>query len=349
MEASVRWIGDQPGRGEEGRRGRLTSAATLAVGVLLVALAAALLRGGLPPTRLDLPALAGAQEAPAPELTAFAADTLEASLTTGAGVTFEIVQTSTMTAREDGPLVPIPDPADPTKPLGEAPRYVVGTLIARGAAQPDGYWLELIHGPEPGSEAEYRLEAAQVSRQALVRDGTMYRNDGDGWHETDMLPGIGLDPITLAGLPALLDRSAEATEVELEPARPAPAEPAPLGPVTVAVDADVLAATLDGLTGPESPAVRALATRAQAPDLPGIIAPDLVDFTELLAPVELRFDEGGRLVGLTILARNTHLDVHDLVVETVITLRYPAGPAELPVPEPRYVEPSLDPAAAEEE
>jgi hypothetical protein len=82
--------------------------------------------------------------------------------------------------------------------------------------------------------------------------------------------------------------------------------------------------------------------------VPGVVAPDLADFTELLAPVELRFDDGGRLIGLTILARNTHLDVHDLVVETVITLRYPAAPAELPVPEPRYVEPPVDPDAATE-
>jgi len=185
-----------------------------------------------------------------------------------------------------------------------------------------------------------------------VLDGIAYRNDGEGWHEADRLPGIGLDPATIARLAGLVSGAADdATDIPLDVARPIderPAADAPLGPETLAVDAAALAAAIEGLRGPAAEPVRAMATTATVDDLPGIIAIDLAAATELLAPLELRFDEAGRLVGMTVLARNTNLEVHDLVVETVIALRYPGSPPTLPKPEPTYVAPSIAPDADEE-
>lgn len=316
--------------------------------ILLLGTVALARAGSLAPARPNVYVLTGGAGAlPAAALTALAAEELERALATGGGgITFEIVQTSTITAIDGGPLVEIPDPTDRTKSLGEAERYVMGTLIERGFATPDGYWMEFLHGPEPGAEVGFDTDKAPVSRQALVRDGQQFRNDGEGWHEADLLPGIGLDPATIAKLAGLVTASASASDVPLElaqPIDPAAAKDAPLGPETVALDAGAVAATITGLRGTERTPVRALATTVSADALPGIIAIDLAAATELAGPVELRFDDAGRLVGLTVLARNTNLEVHDLLVETVITLRYPGSPPELPKPEPAYVAPAPDP------
>jgi hypothetical protein len=263
------------------------SALLILIPVLLVGLvsfggvAARSVRPPSPPTPVTL--AGGAQVVTTTELTDSAAEVLTRALTDGAGIEFEIVQTSTITARPDGPPVEIPDPTDRSATLGSAPRYVMGTLIERGLATPDGYWMELLHGPEPGAETDFDVAKAQVSRQALVRDGTRYRNDGQGWHETDRLPGIGLDPVTLAELPRLIEAAAAGTDVALTEASPIDPEvgrTAPLGPETVAIDPARVAVTIAGLKGPQAPPVRAVATQTSATSLPGIIAVDLGDATE---------------------------------------------------------------------
>jgi hypothetical protein len=197
---------------------RASTVALVLLPILLVGLVALARAGGLhappgPPTAVTL--AGGAQAVTTAQLTEAAAEVLTSALTDGAGIEFEIVQTSTISARLDGPPVEIPDPTDRSATLGSAPRYVMGTLIERGLATPDGYWMELLHGPEPGAETDFDVAKAQVSRQALVRDGTRYRNDGQGWHETDRLPGIGLDPVTLAELPRLIEAAAAGTDVAL--------------------------------------------------------------------------------------------------------------------------------------
>jgi hypothetical protein len=78
-------------------------------------------------------------------------------------------------------------------------------------------------------------------------------------------------------------------------------------------------------------------------DIPGIIAVDLAEATEITTPARFAFDDTGRLVTLTILARNTLLEDHDLLVETVITFRYPTEAPDLLLPEPAYVEPTSAP------
>jgi hypothetical protein len=82
-------------------------------------------------------------------------------------------------------------------------------------------------------------------------------------------------------------------------------------------------------------------------DLPGIIAVDLAGSTELVGPVELGFDERGRLVLLRVLARNTNLTTHDLMVETEIAFAYPDRLPHLPEPEPAYVPATPAPDAGE--
>lgn len=271
-----------------------------------------------------------------------ASDQLTAALATD-GMTFEVIQTSTVKARSDGPLVPIPDPADRSKELGEAAAYAVGTLVQRGVVTPDGYWLELIHGPLPGAESDFDLAKATPSRQGLVRDGVQYRNDGAGWHQTNNVPGIGLDPSTIAKLPELLAGAATAKEVPIsEPAPTAsPALDARFGQMSVELDAEQVAAAMAGLVGPEKLPIRALAAETSAALLPGIIATDLAEDTDLVDAVELRFDDEGRLAALSATARNLRMADYDLVVDTLILLRYPTGPPTLPQPEPRYAEPSV--------
>lgn len=159
----------RPADGAVSFSSRLAARRTIAlvlVPFLLVA-AVGLARGGLAPTRPNLVALTGgATNLAPPQLTRAAAEVLERALAKGGGgITFEIVQTSTITARRGGPLVEIPDPADRTKSLGAAERYVVGTLIERGVATPDGYWMELLYGPEPGAEVGFDVATAQRSRQ----------------------------------------------------------------------------------------------------------------------------------------------------------------------------------------
>jgi hypothetical protein len=160
---------------------------------------------------------------------------------------------------------------------------------------------------------------------ALVRDGTTYRDDGEGWYPTDRPPGIGLDPATAALLPTMLrGLTGVADAAERQPAPSDPPEPG-------RAVADPFA---------ELAPARRLAGDTTVAELPGIIAVDLASATELREPAELAFDEGGRLVGLRVLARNTHLDRYDLLVETVITFGYPGQAPELPRPEPAWTPPA---------
>jgi hypothetical protein len=332
-----------------GFRGRLDPGRTIALilAPFILVGAVAVARATILPQPLDprFVLSAGAEGAMPDELKTAAADVLARALAPGGGgIEFEIVQSSTIAARPGGPLVEIPDPTDRGASLGFAERYAMGTLLQRGFATPDGFWMEMIHGPQPGAEADYKLEEAQVSRQALVREGTAYRNDGEGWHPADLLPGIGLDPATVALLPTMLSDATEARDVALlPPTEPRPPEPATTDPLDIAsrpLDPAAIGDAIDGLKGPEQPPVRALEATTVVADIPGIIAVDLAEATEITTPAKFAFDDAGRLVTITILARNTLLEVHDLLVETVITFRYPTEPPDLPVPEPSYVEPA---------
>ena len=314
----ARFTGRLPGR----HRVLLLALPLVLLAAILLARPMALAR----PTLLGL--TAGAGEATPEQLTRVAADVLDDAVTAGTGFTFEIVQHSTIVARPGGSLVEIPDPIDRTKTLGEAATYALGTYLERGFVTGAGFFAEIRRGPDdPTAAPEWDTQPLELA--ALVREGVTYRTDGRGWYATSSPPGIGLDPATAALLPTMLRGLAEATDAT------APDPGRALDPGRAVAD------PFAGL----DPA-RRLDGEAKVADIPGIIAVDLADATELRGPAELAFDEAGRLVGLRILARNTHLDVHDLLVETIITVAYPATAPELPTAEPRWTPPA--PAAGGE-
>ena len=245
-------------------------------------------------TRPALTVGAGAQSVA--DLQSGAADHLATALAKGgSGISFTIVQRSTVRPKAGGAELLAPDPADPAKSVvvDEAP---FGSLTELGTATAAGFYAELREGPAPGKEPDWTTAPAF---QALTRDGVVYRNEGKGWYETDNPPGVGLDPASIALLPGVIGDAREMTDA--------------------GVDA-------------KDPSVRNLSGTARLADIPGLIAADGKAFTELTDPVTYRLDPDGKLVGLHLVARNTNLKAYDLVVETDITLAYVAG--DLPEPKP---------------
>jgi hypothetical protein len=269
---------------------------------LVALVAVSVVRMNLTPARLAIAMNAGVTALDPAELTATAAALLEGSTRPGGpGYRFEIVQTSTMVAKPGGPQIPIPNATGRgTKELAD--RYYLHTLLERGVVRPDGFFSEMMAGPQEES-AKPDWEGALVMYQALVRDGTRWRNDGDGWYGAESLPGIGLDPDTAALLPTLL-RSAE------QPADAKPGDPK--------IDPD---------------AARNLAAGAVKSDIPGLVAADGVAFTELQGKFGYGFDDSGRLVSINTTALNTNMTDFDLVIDTTIEIFYDAV-GELPEPKP---------------
>lgn len=219
----------------------------------------------------------------------------------GAGFSYTVVSRSTVYAKADGPLIEIPDPADPSKVAGTATSYYVGASIERGIATPAGTWLEMRAGPAT-AEAAPDFANAPINLAALRTGGVTYRDDGEGWYVTDGPPGIGLDIASLPLLPRMLRN---ATDVS-----------APR------------AVTLDGK------AASAVTASAALADLPGIMAVDAASYSELTGPVDLTFDAKGRLAVLHAGVRNTRVTTFDLVVDVTITFDFdtPTGPLPDPVP-----------------
>jgi hypothetical protein len=247
------------------------------------------------------------------ELKAAAADLLAATTAKGGtGYRFEIVQRSTLKARQGGPRIEIPDPADRGKSLGSVDAYYLNGLVETGYVTPKGFFMEMRTGPV-STDAAADLAGGELLFRALVRDGTTYRDDGLGWYPTTDPPGIGLDPATAGLLPALLRHAGGPKEADL--------------------------ATAEGELGKgNAAATRALTATGAVADIPGVVAVDGAPFTELLRPIDFSFDEAGRLVGLVVTARNTNVDAHDLVVVTEITLAYDDVPVSLPDAEPVWLD-----------
>lgn len=294
----------------------------LLVPILLVTSVALVRASGLTSRpRVALPG-AAANMTPA-ELVVAAADAFElATATGGAGYTFEISQTGTLVAKPGGPLIEGPDPDDPGSTV-ETTSQVVGTYLERGTETPAGFHAEIRRGPtDPRAPPDW--DGASLELAALVRDERTYRNDGAGWYVTDHPPGLGLDPATAALLPTMLrglDDLQDAAGPQPEPST----SPEP-------------GATADPFAGVA--AARRLTGVTTVADMPGIIAVDLAPATELRGPAELAFDDAGRLVGLRVVARNTHLDRHDMLIDTVITFAYPGAAPALPDAQPVWTPPS---------
>lgn len=284
MLSRTRWVADQSPQGTGGVQGRprriASGLATIVSAVALVVGFTTLLQAV--PARPLEPLLAtgvGAQDASPAQLIDAAAAALESATGPGgAGLTFEVVQRQIIHARVDGPLIEIPDPADPGKSLGTTDHYEIGTLVERGSANADGFSMEILAGPLPGRVVDYDADKAEIRRRALVRDGVAWRDDGTGWYQTDELPGIGLDPVTVESLPRLLRAATDATDRALTPP--------PVGLFD-----------LPGLKGPATTPVRALGGSARVADIPAVIAADGAAFSEITNPADYRFDDAGRLVG----------------------------------------------------
>jgi hypothetical protein len=204
-----------------------------------------------------------------------------------------------MVAKADGPRIAVPDPIT-RGTLRMADTYFLNSVIEEGVVRPDGFWSRMRAGPPEGDLPDW--EGAHVMYEALVRDGVRSRNDGDGWYVADALPGIGLDPETAGLLPALLRGATAAKDL-------------PLGDDKI-----------------DPAAARNLEAAAKPADIPGLVASDGVAFTELKEPVGYGFDDTGRLISITTVARNTNMTDHDLIVETMISIAYDSVD---PLPEPK--------------
>ena len=240
------------------------------------------------------------------DLKAGAATKLEqATAKGGSGYAFDVVQTSTIHAKPGGPLIDVPSPTNARQVIGQTDAFPFYTMLETGVVTPEGFWSELRAWPV--NEPDPNFVKAELRRAALVRDGVAWRNDREGWYQTAVVPGIGLDPVTAALLPTLLRQSDDAAK-----------------------QADEL---VDGAT-----LLRVDAAGAKE-DIPGVIAADGVGYTTLIAPVEFAFDGIGRITRIRVIALNTTMTDFDLVVDTLITIRYDDVGA-LPQPVPTWVPPT---------
>lgn len=285
---------------------RLRYAAMLAVPLLLLAA-----RGNIvaPPAEPVVVSDVGALAADV-QLDA-AASVIESRLATGgSGFSFTVVARSTLYTQPGGPKIEVPDPIDRFKTLGLVDEYYLSGVIASGVALPNGFFLQMRDGPAT-PEAVPDFVNAQTTLAALVRDGVTWRNDGDGWYQTDMPPGIGLDPVTVALLPRLLR--------------------AATGPALAGA----------GIVGGD--VTTKITATGKVADAPGLMAVDAASFTVLTEPITFSLDDAGRLREVRVLSRNTRMTEFDLLVETVITFDYPATPPALPEPKPIWTAPAAAP------
>lgn len=128
--------------------------------------------------RSQLSMASGAEATPADpdELRASGASALEAALGPGgSGISFDVVQVSTLHAKPSGPRIELRSPDDQTKIVGETDEYQVGTAYSRGGVDHDVFWMEISVGPGAATFDESSLFA-----RVLERDGKLNRTDSGG-------------------------------------------------------------------------------------------------------------------------------------------------------------------------
>jgi hypothetical protein len=288
------------------RRGGKTLAVLLPI-LLLVGVAVG--RATTVSTHPTVISLTGAVSDVSPdELKLSAAGVIQAAIADGGtGVSFRIVQRTTLHTKPGGPPLQIPDSASPNQADAHADAQDLGSVIEQGNVTPAGFWMEMRDGPAtPDGQPDF--DSAQYEYGTIATDGLTYRNDGGGWYPTDVPPGIGLDPASAPLLPRMLRQATDAKD----------GDPSQGG---------------DGVT-------RTLQATTTVDDLPGIIAVDGAPFTKLTAPVVLGFDDQGRLIRLSVIAQNMGWDRYDMLVQTDITFSYPLTAPPIPSPEP-LVDPNL--------
>jgi hypothetical protein len=255
---------------------------------------------------------AGAEGLTAVNRMAAAAAFLDAAIGPyGSGYHFSSIQRTTEYAKADGPAIAVVDPADPRSVVGTTTELFVNAMTTRGFVTGDGFFMEMHLGSNDSTMAD--LEAGPKTFSVIAKGSQLWRDDGQGWYQTDASPGMGIDPISARLLPAAL---ANVKGLSL------------VGPEL-----------LDGRS-----ATRLDATFASA-DYPGAIAADGKDFTEPSFPVRVWLDDQDRVVQLVLTARNLNQTLYDLVAETTITFDY-GPPGEIPAPVPTMApEPSPSDAA----
>jgi hypothetical protein len=230
-----------------------------------------------------------------------AAIALTAALADRGGLSFTVVQHTTVHSKPGGPLLDVADPADARKVIGQTDTLEQASYIERGGVSSDGFWMEMRDGPTGDAAPDFANAPYEFG--AIVKAGKTYRSEGRGWYETDEPPGIGIDPATAAFLPRLASNIDNAT--------------------------DLAATSVDGQT------IRWQAADASIADIPGLMAVDLAASSELTGPIEYGFDDAGRLVRLHAIVRNTRVEEWDFLVDVVITIGYgDAGP--IPDPSPAF-------------
>jgi len=269
------------------------------IGLLLVAILAGGVSARLGPA---IPVAYAAIELPgtATDQLARAADALAAAMAEGgSGLTFEVVQSNSVRAKPGGPLIGVRDPADPTRVVAEVEEFSVNAIVSQGAVTADAFWMEM--RLSPGTEQAPDFGVSAFFSKVLERGGVIWRDQGDGWYETDGSPGTGMDPVSARLLPRLL-RSMT----------------------------DVVILAPEIRDGRLLPGVRGV---GRANDYPGVVASDGEAFTSPTFEITCWLDESGRLVRLETTANNLNENVYDLVSEVVVTFGY-GSTGEPPEPSP---------------
>ena len=261
--------------------------------------------GGAPVTTLS-----------ADQLRSVAATSLDAALAKdGGGLTFQVVQRNTLHTKPGGPPIELKAEDDHSQVVETVDEAYVNAMVSTGAVTDTAFWMQMRRGPAKDEAPDFT--GAELRYSVIERDGVLWRDDGDGWYQTDVSPGMGMDPISARNLPGLL-RALQAAS-GLEPA------------------------VIDGR---ELVGVSGMTT---VDDYPGVIASDGKGFTDATFEVRCWFDDAGQLVRLEASARNLNQTTYDLVAETVVTFGYgsigePPDPSPTMAPEPL---PTSEPEAAQ--
>lgn len=187
-------------------------------------------------------------------------------------------------------------------PEGKASLAV--SSISRGYANSTTFVQEIRHSNDPSTLGIFELAVSDFS--TVVKDGVVWRNEGDGYFATSraLTPGLGIDPFTLTQLPDLLRN---------------------LRPVKDLGDETVDGRSLHHYQG-----------EGDAADWPGIVASDGLAFTESPIEIDVWLDSNDRLVRLQGVTRN--LAETDAVLLITTTVTFADGlPAVLAEPEPKLV------------
>ena len=229
-----------------------------------------------------------------------AATALEAAVAPGgAGYRFEVSQRQVVYPVAGASDIPVIDRGSPGVVARRVDHQYVNTVLARGQVAPGQFAMEMRFGPDETTTPDY--DVAPTMFRVVTKNGVVWRNDGLGWYQTSVSPGVGMDPTTASLLPSLLRSVTDATDL----------------------GGDVIGGV----------PVHGYRTRVDVAVFPGVVASDGASFTESPIGVDLWFDGLQRLVAIEGRARNTNEAGVDLRIVTRIGILYvAAGPAPEPSP-----------------